>query len=334
MYSCLRLLPLGKQRRSWPTGEQRRSLTCARVTLVYGSERRGSYRRYTITRVLDHWATIKPAYRITLEDGTELVASGDHRFLSSQGWKFVEGTEQERRTHDYERQADGKRMAALARSFGRVPAVAMCGSSAATATWAHTHTSVPDGACSDVHRFRLALVDMEALRRARDCLSAVDVVTRVRVRGGERRASADRRHPNVRSRQSRGGARRSGGPDTRPTTGSRAFWPGSSTPRDLSEAWCGSRIPIRRSSTGLGTACGDSASSTSSSAGDCPTGCRTSDHRRLDAGAALLPHRRPCDHAEALDRRHRHQERCAAGCRIDRAPSEEHAPLRHHDGER
>ena len=43
------------------------------------------------TKVLNHWSTIKPAYRVTLEDGTELVTSGDHRFLSSRGWKHVTG---------------------------------------------------------------------------------------------------------------------------------------------------------------------------------------------------------------------------------------------------
>jgi DNA repair photolyase len=60
---------------------------------VYGTERVGSYRRYVPTTVLDHWSTSKPAYRITLEDGTELVASPDHRFLSNRGWKFVTGSE-------------------------------------------------------------------------------------------------------------------------------------------------------------------------------------------------------------------------------------------------
>ena len=34
---------------------------------------------------------IKPAYRVTLEDGTELIASGDHRFLTRRGWKHVTG---------------------------------------------------------------------------------------------------------------------------------------------------------------------------------------------------------------------------------------------------
>jgi hypothetical protein len=63
---------------------------------VYGTVRRGSYRRYEITRVQAHWATRKEAYRITLEDGTELVASGDHRFLTNRGWKYVTGAEQGR----------------------------------------------------------------------------------------------------------------------------------------------------------------------------------------------------------------------------------------------
>ena len=37
-----------------------------------------------------HWETVKSAWRVTLEDGTELVASGDHRFLTaSRGWKHV-----------------------------------------------------------------------------------------------------------------------------------------------------------------------------------------------------------------------------------------------------
>jgi len=60
---------------------------------IYGTERRGNYRRYVCTEVLAHWSTIKPAYRIALEDGTELVASGDHRFLTDRGWKYVTGTE-------------------------------------------------------------------------------------------------------------------------------------------------------------------------------------------------------------------------------------------------
>ncbi|MGH3098416.1 MAG: Rv2578c family radical SAM protein [Streptosporangiales bacterium] len=59
--------------------------------VVYGTERRGNYRRYARTEVLAHWGTVKPAFRVELEDGTVLVASGDHRFLTTRGWKYVTG---------------------------------------------------------------------------------------------------------------------------------------------------------------------------------------------------------------------------------------------------
>jgi DNA repair photolyase len=61
---------------------------------LYGTVRDGWYRRYAVTEVLAHWSTMKPAYRVTLEDGTRLIASGDHRFLTERGWKHVTGAEQ------------------------------------------------------------------------------------------------------------------------------------------------------------------------------------------------------------------------------------------------
>ncbi|MCZ4491479.1 MAG: Radical domain protein [Conexibacter sp.] len=61
---------------------------------IYGTERQGTYRRYVRTRVQAHWSSVKPAYRVTLEDGTELIASADHRFLTDRGWKHVIGAEQ------------------------------------------------------------------------------------------------------------------------------------------------------------------------------------------------------------------------------------------------
>jgi DNA repair photolyase len=68
---------------------------------LYGTMREGWYRRYVKSRVLAHWSVIKPAYRITLADGTTLVAGPDHRFLTERGWKFITGSEQghSRRPH-------------------------------------------------------------------------------------------------------------------------------------------------------------------------------------------------------------------------------------------
>ena len=57
---------------------------------IYGTEQEGAtYRRYVRTRVRAHWSSEKPAYRVTLRDGTEVVASADHRFLTNRGWKHV-----------------------------------------------------------------------------------------------------------------------------------------------------------------------------------------------------------------------------------------------------
>ncbi|MDQ4215286.1 intein-containing Rv2578c family radical SAM protein [Microbacterium capsulatum] len=68
-------------------------------TEIYGTEKRGAYRRYVRTRILAKWSTRKQAYRITLADGTVLTASGDHRFLTDRGWKHVTGGETGQRPH-------------------------------------------------------------------------------------------------------------------------------------------------------------------------------------------------------------------------------------------
>jgi hypothetical protein len=60
---------------------------------IVGTERAGAGRRYVVTEVLAHWRTLKPAFRVTLADGTSLVASADHRFLARRGWRQVTGNE-------------------------------------------------------------------------------------------------------------------------------------------------------------------------------------------------------------------------------------------------
>ena len=60
---------------------------------IYGTRVAASgHRHYVRTTVLDKWITIKPAYRLTLEGGTELILSGDHRLLSNRGWKHLLGS--------------------------------------------------------------------------------------------------------------------------------------------------------------------------------------------------------------------------------------------------
>ena len=83
-------------------GGSRRPLADLRVgDQIVGTERRGAHRRYVTTEVLAHWSTVRPAHRVTLADGTEVVASGEHRFLTGRGWKHVTGTTsgRDRRPH-------------------------------------------------------------------------------------------------------------------------------------------------------------------------------------------------------------------------------------------
>jgi DNA repair photolyase len=79
-------------------GETRVSLADGRVRQlrelrigdeIIGTSFDGAARRFVKTRVLAHWATTKPAYRIALASGTELISSGDHRYLSQDSWKYV-----------------------------------------------------------------------------------------------------------------------------------------------------------------------------------------------------------------------------------------------------
>ena len=56
---------------------------------IVGTERVGWFRRYVKTEVRAHWSVTKPGYRITLKNGTTLVAGPDHRFLTNRGWRFI-----------------------------------------------------------------------------------------------------------------------------------------------------------------------------------------------------------------------------------------------------
>jgi DNA repair photolyase len=56
---------------------------------VVGTQRSDNGRRFVPSLVLDRWATARRAYRVRLDTDTELIASGDHRFLTPQGWRYV-----------------------------------------------------------------------------------------------------------------------------------------------------------------------------------------------------------------------------------------------------
>ncbi len=149
---------------------------------VYGTTRHDSYRRYAITDVIDHWSTIKPAYRVTLEDGTELLASGDHRFLSNRGWKHVIGTEwgplcRPHLTLNNKLMGTGH-FAAPPKDDTDYRRGYLCGMIRGDGHVGHySYPPRPGRSRDDVHRFRLALVDLEALRRTRLYLADEGIAT-------------------------------------------------------------------------------------------------------------------------------------------------------------
>jgi DNA repair photolyase len=146
---------------------------------VYGTVRRGRYRRYAITQVFAHWSTIKPAYRITLEDGTELIASGDHRLLTRRGWKHVAGTEQgaSRRPHltTNDELIGTGRFADPPDEWPDYRRGYLCGLIRGDGYLKSYTYERPTGRTTRAHHFRLALTDTEALRRAQRYLEEIDV---------------------------------------------------------------------------------------------------------------------------------------------------------------
>jgi DNA repair photolyase len=167
---------------------------------IYGTIFDGRYRRYVPTKVLDHWSTVKPAYRVTLADGTELITSGDHRFLTDRGWKHVTGSEQG--CHRRPSLLLNNKVLGTGRfapppddgpEYRRGYLCGMIRGDGHLGSYAYLR---PGRASGDVHRFRLALVDIEALQRARAYLAELNLATTELVfqaaAGGRKQVSAIR----------------------------------------------------------------------------------------------------------------------------------------------
>lgn len=57
---------------------------------IVGTVAEDGVRRAVPTGVQAHWSTVRDAFRVTLRDGTALTAGGDHRFLTADGWRYVQ----------------------------------------------------------------------------------------------------------------------------------------------------------------------------------------------------------------------------------------------------
>ncbi len=149
---------------------------------IYGTEFGGKYRRYVKTRVAAHWSTVKPAYRVTLADGTELVASEDHRFLTKlRGWKYVTGSMSGENQRPY--LTTNNELLGTGR-FAKAPEHTLdykrgylCGMIRGDGHLAVHRYQRAGRRNGDVYQFRLALKDFVALRRTQEFLRSWDVET-------------------------------------------------------------------------------------------------------------------------------------------------------------
>ena len=149
---------------------------------IIGTVLRGRYRYYTRTRVLAHWATRKPAFRVTLADGTELTASGDHRFLTERGWKHVAAAEKpEQRPH---LTTNNRLIGVGAFAAPPVEDVAykrgyLCGMIRGDGTLhRYDYAGRRRQGVDTQYQFRLALIDLEALARSKRYLADLAVEAR------------------------------------------------------------------------------------------------------------------------------------------------------------
>jgi DNA repair photolyase len=159
--------------------------TCPMAELQIGDEILGTYvvdnkwRKLKRTTVLDKWSTRRAAYKISLSDGTELVASGDHRFLSNRGWKHVLPSDDSQRPHltpnnwligfgkcaKPPEETVGYKRGYLS---GMIHGDGML----------FTKEYVQLGRKKTTYQFRLALADVEALTRSKQYLADCGVSTR------------------------------------------------------------------------------------------------------------------------------------------------------------
>jgi DNA repair photolyase len=148
---------------------------------IYGTVQKGAYRRFAATQVQDKWFSIKPAYAVSLEDGNELIASADHRFLTRRGWKHVTGAEagplqRPHLTLNSRLLGPGGCVAGpvIDEDYRRGYLTGMIRGDGHLGSYSYER---PGRTRGDVYRFRLALADAEALERSSTYLESFDVMT-------------------------------------------------------------------------------------------------------------------------------------------------------------
>jgi len=147
---------------------------------IYGTGVVGTNRYFTRTRVLDHWTTLKRAFRLTLADGTQLIASGDHRFWTERGWKHVapiEGAGQRPFLTTNNALVGTGQFATAPEHCADYKRGYLCGMIRGDGTLRIYNYSGRRRSKEIQYQFRLALIDLEALSRSRQYLAELSVET-------------------------------------------------------------------------------------------------------------------------------------------------------------
>lgn len=151
--------------------------------VILGNNRAWNTRIVTTT-ILAKVASRKVAYKVSLSDGTEVICSADHRWLTERGWKYTVGeTGEGQRPHLTENNSIRK-VGRSSRTPDETPAyrigyiAGMVKGDANLAVYDYSDRRRPSGKTMGIqHRFRLALKDKPALERTKSYLDMNQIAT-------------------------------------------------------------------------------------------------------------------------------------------------------------
>lgn len=141
--------------------------------------------RVVTTTVLAKTASRKDAYRVTLENGTAVICSADHRWLTDRGWKYTtgemhgDGQRPYLTTNNSIRRISGAVLTPAETPAYQIGYIAgMVEGDANLAVYDYSNRRRPSGKTMGVqHRFRLALKDVPALERTQRYLAVHGIET-------------------------------------------------------------------------------------------------------------------------------------------------------------
>lgn len=145
---------------------------------IVGTELRRGRRRYVVTSVLGRYVTMADAYRVIFGDGSELIASSAHPFLTHRGWRPVTPLPGERaRLRTNHRPIGTGGLGAAPTESVDYRRGYLCGrlrGEDLVPTWLQGTSC---RASEPAHGFWLALLDRESLARAREYLTDLEFET-------------------------------------------------------------------------------------------------------------------------------------------------------------